>query len=290
MTNSNFDALQEATASGVQTIVDTAIATTDPRELEPGKIYGWLTPAGQVQKIDLTGDEHRDQPKHKTGKVYVDDLDSFLHYYEKHSDEGSEVYVNVKDHFLTAVLDAHHAGAARWGQHRLILTLPTTDRWDAWMARNKREMDQRTWAEFVEEHLDDIREPDAATMLEIAQTFQAATKVKFSSTQILANGDRRLQWEETTEASAGTGGKLTVPATFKIGVAPFDFTQPYEVSARFRYKVTSGNLIVAYLLDDPAAVIRDAVLDVVGKVEEQLKVKVMQGQPAAEVVAGDGPF
>jgi uncharacterized protein YfdQ (DUF2303 family) len=283
MTSNSFEA-GLVSVDPIQTIVNTAVATTPPRELETGKIYGWLAPDGHLHQVDLTGDQYRDQPRHKTGKVYVDDLDSFLHYYTKHSDNDSEIYVNVRRHHLTAVLDAHHHGAteaARWQQHRLVLTLPTTDRWDAWMGMDRKEMGQRQWAEFLEEHVDDIRDPDAATMLEIAQTFQAATKVKFSSTQILSNGDRRLNWEETTEASGGAAGKLQVPAVFKIGVAPFDFAQPYELSARFRYRVESGNLRVAYLLDDPAAVIRDAVLDVVKAVEEQLGgVKVMQGSPA----------
>src|SRR5581483_10491188 len=122
--------------------------------------------------------------------------------------------------------------------------------------------------------------PSAADMLEIAQTFQTSTKVKFGSTQVLANGDRRLIWEETTGATAGEGGKLTVPATFTIGIAPFDFSDAFEITARFRYRVSAGELHVTYLLDDPDAVIRDAVLDVVKQLEEALTPAPVDGQPA----------
>ncbi|HZB28962.1 MAG TPA: DUF2303 family protein [Streptosporangiaceae bacterium] len=271
-----------ATDNEMQTIVETAIATTDPRELEPGKIYGWALPGGAVHQIDLTGDEYRDQPKHKAGKVYVDDLDSFLHYYQKHSDDGTEIYVNITGHYLTAVLDANQGGAdgARWGQHRLVLTLPTTDRWDAWMAMNGKPFAQSAFAEFVEEHVDDIRDPNGATMLEVVQNFQTATKVRFTSNVRLDNGNHKLHFEETTDATAGNSGNIAVPTAFKIGVAPFEFADPYEISARFRYRVENGKLLVAYLLDDPAAVIRDAVLDVVKQVEEATKGKVMHGTPA----------
>lgn len=272
-----------------QTIVDTAIATTDPATLEPGKIYGWLTPAGQVHQIDLSGDDYRDQPKLKDGTTVVEDLDSFLNYWGKHSDADSELYVNIKAHTITAVLDANQRDGARWGQHRLLLKMATSDRWNDWASNDRQPVKQLAWAEFIEDHLEDIRDPDAATMLEIAQTFQANTKVKFGSTAILSNGDRRLQWEETTDASAGTSGKLQVPTEFKIGVAPFDFADAWELTARFRYRVESGQLYVTYLLNDPAAVIRGAVLDIVAKLEQALSPagdnatpshKVMRGAPA----------
>src|SRR5207244_11331176 len=133
------------------------------------------------------------------------------------------IYVDIKRHTITGVLDAHTDEhwdqGARWGQHRIILAMPVSQRWADWTSRDRKAQRQLDWAEFIEDHLDDIRSPAAADMLETAQTFQTSTKVKFGSTQVLANGDRRLIWEETTGATAGEGGKLTVPATFTIGIA-----------------------------------------------------------------------
>lgn len=273
----------------VKTIVDTAIAACAPTTLEPGKIYGWVTPDGTLEQIDLTGDDYRDQPKHKTGTTVVEDLDSFLEYFRKHCDADSELYVDINRHTITAVLDANQRSAARWGGHRLVLKMATADRWNDWAGMNRKGMSQIAWAEFLEDHLEDIRVPDAATMLEIAQTFQANTKVTFKSAAILSNGDRRLQWEETTDASAGAGGKLQVPSSFTIGVAPFDFADPYEVTARFRYRIGGGKLEVSYLLDDPAAVIRDAVLDIVKQLEAKLTPTAPVGQnpePSHRVMRG----
>lgn len=272
----------------VATIVDTAIATVPPQQVEPGKIY--LTPTGDGGRDvwNFTGDEYLDHPKRKTGSVYVDDLNSFLIYFRKHSTPASEIYVNVDKHYITAVLDAHHTDSADWGQHRLILRMTPTDRWAAWTGNDRTALKQVQFAEFIEDHLDDIRTPDAATMLEIASTLQASTRVKFSSSVRLSNGTRRLQWEEQTDAHAGEAGKLEVPAEFTIGVAPFDFADPYEVTSRFRYRIESGALFITYLLDDPTAVVRDAVRDVVTRLEEALTLdgmdrpshKVMRGTPA----------
>lgn len=285
------------TGRSVQAIIDVATQAAGPHELEAETIYGWISPDGNIKTLDLTGDAYLDLPKRKRGTVYVDDLDSFIHYWNKHSDPFSEIYVNVDKHYITAVLDAHTSAdwedGARWQDHRLVLKMATSRRWDDWVRADRQTMSQLDWAEFIEDHLDDIREPTAATMLEIAQTFQTSSTVKFGSTQVLANGDRRLHWEETTNATAGEAGKLTVPSSFLVGVAPFDWSEAYEVTARFRYRVSQGKLSVCYLLDDPAAVIRDAVLDIVTLLEERLnddgsgdassedrpRVKVMRGTP-----------
>lgn len=265
----------------VQTIVDTAVNGVEPDQLTPGGIYAFKF-SDSIKLVDLTGDEYRDQPKRKTGTTVVDDLDSFVRYFGKHSDAASELYVNVKKRTITAVLDAHTQGGARWGEHQLVLQLTTADKWNDWIGMNRKPMTQVEWAEFLEDHADDVREPDAATMLEIANTFQAATKITFKSSIALSNGSQRLQWEEDTTASAGSTGNLEVPKTFLIGVAPFDFAAAFKVWARFRYRISGGKLAVSYLLDDPDAVVRDAVLDIVEKLEQALTPEVEEGQEPAQ--------
>ncbi|MGH3376014.1 MAG: DUF2303 family protein [Actinoallomurus sp.] len=272
--------IDDTTRTEADAIAETARLGTEPRELAPGKIYAFATANG-VQKIDLDLDDYRTIPRRKTGTVRVEDLDSFFAYWEKHSDDGSDLFVDIDRHTITAVLDASQAGGPRWGQHRLVLALKTTDRWRDWTRYDRKELSQVEFAEFIEDHLDDIRQPSAAEMLEIATTFQAATKVKFTSNVRLTSGQRTLSWEETTNANAGESGKLTVPETFMIGVAPFDFCEAVSgITARFRYRMNSGNLVVLYLLNDPARAVRDAMLDLVKQIEDKTSSTVMRGTPA----------
>jgi uncharacterized protein YfdQ (DUF2303 family) len=261
-------------------IAEVARLSTEPHELTPGSIYAFAT-AGGIETIDLDLDKYRDTPRRKTGTIRVEDLDSFFAYWGKHADDDSELYVNVDRHTITAVLDANQAGGPRWAEHRLVLALKTTDRWRDWTGYDRTELRQVQFAEFIEDHLDDIREPSAAEMLEIATTFQAQTKVRFTSNVRLTSGQRTLQWEETTDAKAGEAGKLTVPTEFKIGVAPFDFCEAVSgITARFRYRMNNGNLIVLYLLNDPDRAVRDAMLDLVGQIEDKTQRTVMRGTPA----------
>lgn len=257
--------------------------------VEAGKMYAFPTADG-VELVDLDTDKYTNRlpvPQRKTGTVTVEDVDSFAAYYDKHGDAHTETFVDVERRRITAVLDAHTPGAPRWGQHRLVLQLQATDAWKAWMGNDRKELTQQAFAEFIEDHLVDIQEPIAADMLEIVTTFQAQTKVNFGSAVRLSDGTRRLTWEEDTTASAGAKGNLVVPTTFKIAVKPLelpvaDGEDPvyWGISARFRYRVQGGQLKVAYLLEEPSAIMRDAVLAVVGQVEAGLAVSVLRGNPA----------
>lgn len=262
-------------------VIEQTRLSTLPDEVEPGKIYVVSTPEGR-DVIDLTGDDYRDTPRRKRGTVVVDDVDAFAIYYSKHADDASEVYADIDRATVTAVLDAHQGGAARWEEHWLQLKLQHTREWKTWAGNDRRYMSQTDFAEFLEDNLVDLApEPvDAATMLEVATSFQAKTKVSFSSGTVLASGDLRLNYEEETAATAGAKGQISVPKLFAIGIAPYDDTAPYRVEARFRHRISKGSLQLCYVLDRPQDIVRDAVKTVVEKVEEACGITVMRGTPA----------
>ncbi len=269
-----------STPTDIKTIVDTALLAAEPAELVPGKVYAWLTPSGSVQRVDLTGDEHRDAPARKTGTTTLRDVASFLAYHGKHSDPASEVYADATRLTITAVLDAHSAGTPRFGKHRAVLALRTTEAWDQWLAKDNRLIGQAEFAEHLEDHLAELIEPDAATMLEIAQSFQATTKADFTSSTRLASGQRQLSYVEETTARAGGKGQLTIPETFEIGLVPFEGSDPYKLTARFRYRIADGQLRLGYKLDRPGDVLRAAFADVLAAVADAVEQPVLNGTPA----------
>ncbi|MCQ6250873.1 DUF2303 family protein [Streptomyces malaysiensis] len=268
------------TIDNAQTIANLALRTAPPVALDLGKVHAFHTPSG-VHTVDLTGDKHRDTPARKTGTTTVRDATSFLAYYEKHHDDATEVYADADRLTITAVLDAHQTDAARWGQHRLHLALRKTDAWQQWMVSDGQLMKQDEFAEFLEDHLPELLEPAAATMLEIAQSIQGATKAEFQSGTRLQTGERQFKFVETVSAKAGQKGELTIPEQFTIGLVPFEGSEGYRLTARLRYRIESGgSLRMGYKLERPADILRTAFGDVREGIEEQLATAVMNGTPA----------
>jgi uncharacterized protein YfdQ (DUF2303 family) len=273
--------------NAAEVIRDLAQAADAPRELHPGSFYTVVTPAG-FQKIDLTGDEYRDFPKRKAGRVTVQDVASFAHYYGKHSDGGSEVFADLDQATITAVLDAHGvtgdgSQAARWQQHRLILGLQQTQPWKTWTAASGNFMKQQDFADFLESNAEDVA-PDgpvsAADLLEIAQKFHMTTNTEFQSGQRLADGQTHLVYIEKSEAKAGQRGELKIPSTFELGIVPYEDCAPRRVTARFRYRANGGNLALGFVLDDPARIARAAVREIVAKAAEETGAVIMTGRPS----------
>jgi uncharacterized protein YfdQ (DUF2303 family) len=276
--------MTEVTDITAEVIRDLAYGDALPKKLERGHVYGWLA-NGQVHKIDLTGDQYRELPERKRGVVTVRDIASFAHYHEKHADAGSDVYANLDDATFTAVLDAHEAGSegARWQQHRLVLALQQSLPWRTWNKLDRRMMPQQEFAEFLEDNCRDLAADgpvSAADLLEIAQSFQANTKVKFSSGKRLATGQTQLTYVEEIDARAGNRGEIVIPSEFFLAIVPYEDCLPAIVPARFRYRLDGGELRLGYFLADPARIAREAVAEISQNLAAELGVTVMHGCPS----------
>lgn len=266
----------------VQTIVDTAIATTEPTQLVEGQDYAFVVPAGgTVERIDNDLDVFRPRPRRKTGQVQLSDAASFAAYYRKHAEEegASELYASLSSHSCVGVLNGHSDDVPGWGDHRVVLQLRKTPAWTAWEALDRKLVDQVRFAEHIEDRLADCVDPPGAAMLELAQSFHAQTKVSFESSRRLSSGQRQLEYREEVNASAGRKGQITIPETFALGLIPFEGGGPYRVEARLRYRMTDGHLAIGYALTRPEDVLREAFGDAVAAIEATLGIKALMGAP-----------
>ncbi|MEV6014687.1 DUF2303 family protein [Streptomyces sp. NPDC051997] len=251
-----------------------------PKEVQPGGIYLVATASGHIERVDLTGPEHTGVIARKRGTTVVRDAASFLTYYGKHQDDASEVYSDVEKLTVTAVLDAHAADEAGFGEHRLHLALRRTRAWQEWLDLDGKLVDQDRFANFLEDHLPNLVDPDAATMLEIAQSIKATTKAQFQSSTRLQSGERKFAYLEETQASAGGKGDLAIPETFKIAVPPFEGADAYSMTARFKYRLGGGQLTLGFKLEQPEERAKAAFADVLGTVAEGINTPILNGTPA----------
>lgn len=219
----------------------------------------------------------RDFPSRVKQTVNVFTPESFVLYYTEFATASSRIFVDSKLPAIIALLDYHVPGKLtdegtppfltdpRWGTHKLNYEFRATKEWNAWKAMDGKNMDQETFAQFIEDNLPDITRPPAAEMLEIAQSLEAKKSVDFSSAIRLTTGAVSFKYEETT---TGTGGKssVEVPTEFELNLQPFEGAEFYVVRARFRYRIGREGLQLRYELVRPYKVVEDAVKGVVAKI------------------------
>lgn len=272
-----------------EVLVRTALAAAQPVELKERVVYALRGLDGQVQTF--TGPDPRPAPDRKRGTARLLDADSFAAYFLKHhEDDQSEIYADPDPARPTIVgvlngfgrrTDADVDEALGFADHRVELVFRHTPAWTRWAAMNGKLINQVQFAQHLEDSLPDVVEPEGAQLLELAQSFQAHTKVAFESAHDLGSGQRQLVYREETTASAGKKGDITIPREFVIGVAPYEGSPPYRLTARLRYQIREGALSIGYALDRPEDVLRAAFDDVLGRVQAETDRVALLGSPPA---------
>jgi uncharacterized protein YfdQ (DUF2303 family) len=271
------------TDNNAQTIVDTAIASTRPHDLDPDgwtskSLLGVMVPSGsEFRVLDL--EEHLDSPVRKKGAPTFYDSPSMASYVNRHKSAMTTIFLDDREARVIAVLNGHSDEVAGWGDHRATLVMRRTPNWNRWLAGNEKWVDQETFAESIERNLIDIVDPPGADMLELAQTFQATSKAEFRQGQRLATGERQFTYVEDVEARGGRNGELTIPSEFTLGVAPFEGVDPYKVRARLRFRCREGCLSLSYVLDNPQDVERECFMDAATAVADATGLNALLGLP-----------
>lgn len=286
-TDATLEAREDRTENDA--IVEAAQAATTPQpigEADENRFYTVTTPAGGTTKvIDL--DELREPlnpyPSRKRGTVTVRDADSFNAYLDRHSTIHTEVWADRERGQIVAVINGHAPkadGNPGHGDHRATLALRKTPAWQAWENLNGKMLGQAQFAEHIEDRQIDIVDPKPADMLEVVQTFKAAKKVDFESSQRLSSGEVVLEYRETVAAQAGKKGQLTIPERFTLGLQPYEGSDGYRVTARLRYRINDGALYLGYALDRPEDILQGAFDDVVDAVQAGITAPLFRGWPA----------
>lgn len=279
--------MTDVTYDAAAIVRDQTRLATAPTEIEPG-LFIVVDTNGDHQLIDARDHIQRtkDHPRRKTGSVTITQHDSLTEYLAKHSLTETEVWADINKDSITAVINAHSAapdpddeGTAGWGDHRATLQLVTTQDWRDWTGNNGKLVGQQEFAEFVEQHLPNFLRPSAADMLELAQTIKGHTKVSFESSKRVKSGETAIEWREDTTAAAGKKGTLEIPDTIDLGMQVYEGGVPYKLTARFRYRIGGGTLLLGYVLERAGDVKRDAFGQVVGQVATDTGCEVWHGTP-----------
>lgn len=269
--------MTEIAKTDAAAIIEAAQTAVEPVEVDPNKVYSVVAPAGAtVHLLDLS--RWADAPARKTGTYRPQTVQAFIDYAKAHVTDATTVWVHPTNGQIGAVIDDHAGEGPDWREHLVTLALGTTPEWDYWLAKDGAMMSQAEFAEHIEGGLNEIQEPAAADVLEIAQSFHASVGSTFRSSIRLTSGEQKLQYDEEVSASAGTAGELTVPTEIVIAVAPFIGEDAYRVKAWLRFRLRAGQLTIGYKLDRPESHQRDALQKIAERLAEQFP-QTYVGQP-----------
>jgi uncharacterized protein YfdQ (DUF2303 family) len=264
--------MQESAGTDARVQYEAALTAAAGQALPAGidqPLHAFTLPWGaKLALVDL--ERFQANPTRPRGVVRVGTAGAFTEYVKLHSDSSTTVWVSLDEKKVVAVLNDHApmvnfdpaTQQPGWGDYRAELMLKMTPEWDFWTAKDGILVPQVSFAEHIEDGAKEIVTPDAATMLEIAQTFHAKTNVSFRSGVRLSSGTTQFLYDEEQTAKAGGKGQLEVPTTFQLGVAPFEGEPAYKVGARLRWRVRDGGLSIGYKLDRPQDVIRTSLEEI----------------------------
>jgi len=279
--------MPDPTATAHQTLIDAGTALADAEshladgENQPEVITAVVPNGYELKALDVAAalEPYQAAPRRVRGTATVTDTASWLAYFGKHGTPASEVFGDVTASTVTAILNAPESGDPAWGDHRAVLQLQHSAAWAAWCSHDGQWLAQTTFAEHLEDRTPDLVEPDAASMLELAQSFHATTGVKFESSSRLADGQRRFTYLETVEGKAGQRGELSIPTQIRIQVPVWrGVAIVVPMTARFRYRVQPEGLRLWYVLDRLEDVLDAAWASLLGELTDTLPVPVLAGR------------
>lgn len=159
------------------------------------------------------------------------------------------VWADERAGTVTAVINDHGSeDCPGWRDHTVKLTLQSDADWERWALADGKLVQQEDFAEFVEDSVHTITDPEPATLLEIALTFQAKRGLEFEQGLRQDTGDVRLRFMETSEATAGAKGDLEIPETITVSLSPWIGATPVELRARLRWRIRDRRLVLGYRL------------------------------------------
>lgn len=215
-------------------------------------------------------------PVRAQGLIKAESIDSLLGYVCRYAGSCNPViFVDRGSMYIEAVLDWHEHrenGLGRWGEHCVAMSLAHTQEFQAWLGIAGKPVNQKQFAEFIEENLEAVFGPPAADILTVITTIEGKRNVDFKSGVRLSNGDVQLRYEERTDAKGH--GDIEVPSELTLRLPVFTGAEretTYDFRALLRYRLNDGRLSFELKILGVDRIIDLAIRDIIEGIEEKLK-------------------
>lgn len=246
-------------------------------------------------------DEYLTAPERKKGTATLTTLASFSDHVNRHKDADTVVFADDTPGSpkLLAVFDYNRQGAdgaPRFGEHRAHYAFPLSEEWQAWTRAAAGEMQQRVFADFLEDRIADVLAPGSAgkaaeemaallgfplaspqRLLELSRGLSIKVENKVTNAVTVSTGEARLAFEETHKD--GEGGELKVPGGFAIAIPVCRAGTAYKIAVRLRYRVERGVVLWRLVPHRTDLVLKDAIDQAVKDVAAATGLQIFFGTP-----------
>lgn len=257
-----------------------------------GQKLALLPGAASLIELPLLPSPRRNaQPDYLQAKPVFKDWKSFVEYVNRFKNaDRSLVFVEKKtvnhegelvgSYRMRASLDHHKPGekGQSWLDHSATLEFLPCIEWVRWTGIDRKSLTQEEFIEFIEENLGDIIEPEALSVLDMVQNFEADRIVKIVSKRRLSDGT--MSATVNIEGANGTETKETkIPQRLKLRLRPFDGFDPIEVTARLRYTAsTHEGLTFTVVLNRLSDVLEPAFERIYQQIQNSVDLPLFVGQ------------
>lgn len=215
--------------------------------------YAAVPKSTELKELKVDLEKHLPNPRRTEAKASFSDVASFLAYVRRHATAGSVAWCQFNpqtfDLHFTAVFDEHTKDKAGWRAHKAMLTPDFSAEWKAWKGKDRQAFSQVGFAEWIQEHDDDIAAanglPTSLQMLEMATNFVMNEERVLKSAVRLQSGGSRLTY--IADPDKGTTEDMRLFERFALGIPVFHGVTPaWSVGARLKYRNNSGKLSFSY--------------------------------------------
>ena len=213
-------------------------------------------------------------PRRTKAAAQFSDADSFIAYVNRHAEDGTTVWCNFNPQTFAlnfeAVIDEHHPALAGWRGHKATFEPAMSAEWKAWMSSHAKSMPQVAFAEWLEEHEDDITSssaslPTSLQMKQMATEFVANEERALKSSVKLQSGGVRLTY--IADPDAGTTASMQMVERFAIGIPVFHGGSAWSLTSRLKYRLNNGKVNFHYELVRPDRVHEGAAKELIERIK-----------------------
>lgn len=238
--------LKAATEANPLDAFEAGLKSQVPSEILPGIIahHKDIAISDKTRETLLADKRTVPGPVNPAGTLTLLTAESFAAAVVDHADKRTQIFADAGISSITAVFDLLEKGGAEvgtdtrergWGQLRAAIKFEESRKLKEWR-KTLEWMCQMDFANFLEDHLEDVVTPSGQDLLTIATDLEASSQGNFKGRVNLDNGSVALTYQNETETS------VEIPRHIVLGIPLFEHGDRYKLSARLRFVVSGGSV------------------------------------------------